>query len=1345
MKVLPLRASRIRLLYISISNLFKATTRLDSSLRQLCVLLFSTAVLSANAQVTVNNNTGTAHFSLPVYTVQRGNVAVPVSLEYDAKGIRINDPEGPIGTGWQLSAGGAINRELRDLPDDIKADIGGRSRMGWMYTTNATKVNNFLIGNDNNPATCVDDEATDINYLTANFSDSSDLEPDIFHVQAPGLNCKLIFDKINGVFRTIPYADIQVSYTLNAAQNSIISFVITNDKGTKFQFDVTEAVTKTTSTTNLPGVLYFKREFYSYRFGVNYNQKWYLSRITDVNGNYVTLTYNNALTTRNFSSPVRVCTGTNTMFTDIYSVQQVFSVQCLTSIKAYNKITSSYVDEMKFNYTATTDDQGVIISSINLNVNKRTLVCTYRKVPGRKRDYLVSFGESGCSAGGIYYNSNLHQFEYKDVDFTMATGIPDQIYFCSFQDYWGYMNLNADVLLPNVYVYPDNGSYPNLERYRISSIPGYPGTTYTLGGELGVVDPTTIAKGTLSKIIYPTGGSTTLIYEPNDYKDNWSGTAVQGGGLRIKQIVDYDGLDVAVNIVKNFTYTDPATSLTSGKPVALPVCAFSIPYTGAATGLAYWQNSTVRIEPGRSNQNETILYSKVTVQQTGAGKTIYEYSNPATFWDLSAGTDWTPTVSYSGRVNIGASCPAIGSLKNATHAYPFPPDPNYDFERGLLTKATNYNESNKIVSSSVYTYQRSNLNALPIYGVKFEQNGSAYNYSKYKILTNTSELISTETKYINDLTNITDDPLKRFSTSTAYSYSSANHKYPTIIERTNTDGTKNRVYTKYSKDYVYQVGDVYDASMGAIKNLSTLNVNIPIEQYTSIIRASIEKYLSGEISKFGTFATGLPTPANMYLPTQKLAFVTPSGAVSFQPSYNNAGAFTIFSGYLPIENYTAYNNSGSLLSKNDNFKNVTTQIVDDRLLLPVAAIENANYNEIAYSNFDGADTKYGFSGGGSNTTGRTGVAALSMTSGTTLLANLSLRTAAKNYIFSTWIKTTTTGQLTLTINNSGGTVFTVKNIACSNSGGNWVYLEQKFSTVGLTSTFTAKIQSNFSLGLDDILVYPEEAEVATYSFDPDTFLKTSETSASGVSRFFTYDGYYRPEMVLDQDRNIVNKKTYASASTISTGLINASFTTVPSTGLVVNSSVNFSGLTGSGICTPGTKYTWNFGDGTGVTPESLSSNQAHTFVTAGNYSVAFNAVNPIYGSKSITQLVSVAYLVNACQSGVYQYWPATGTRYTETCASLPSDNNNSYFKVTSITAGPAGAAYTYQWQIYYLDSGGSGSGVWTNISGATSVQYTKPFVPASFRPFKVRCNVIETTTGISAMSGEFFVVIGNGS
>jgi hypothetical protein len=507
-----------------------------------CILLLTTVGYKVNAQnnVSVNLSTGTANVNIPVYTISRGQASVPISLEYTAVGIRGGELQGALGTGWQLNAGGAIVRELHDLPDDIKSDQSNNSRMGWLYNTNATKINNFAITNDNNSATCTD-ETSDINYINNNFSDNSDMEPDAFYVQAPGLSCQLVYDQINSTFRTIPYQDIKISYTLNGTGNTITAFTIVNDKGIEYTFDVAESVTITTSSSAPSGVIYFKRPYNLFQYGIVYNSKWCLSKIKDPYGNAVILSYTNSLTTRSFSTPTIIKTYNGSYFvnTTLYSTSQSYNPQFISSITAYNATGNFSTESVFFNYTATTDDSKYIVSSISLNAAGRTLVCSYNKIPGFKRDFLISFGESGCSSGGVSYNSLLYKFDYTGVTFASGSvGVTDLTLNGDEQDYWGYINYNFDVPGTFMYVYPDNANYPNLERYRINPIPNYSGTYYTFDGLNKTVDLFYIRLGTLSKIAYPSGGSTSLTYEPNDYYDASAATTYQGSGLRIKQLVD---------------------------------------------------------------------------------------------------------------------------------------------------------------------------------------------------------------------------------------------------------------------------------------------------------------------------------------------------------------------------------------------------------------------------------------------------------------------------------------------------------------------------------------------------------------------------------------------------------------------------------------------------------------------------------------------------------------------------------------------------------------------------------------------------------------------------------------
>ena len=212
------------------------------------ILLISIAS-AQNKIIHVNHATGTANVVIPLYTLNSGNVSLPISLVYSASGIKVNDVEGTAGMGWNISAGGAITRELRGLPDDCVQDVLGNTKLGWMSDNNYSSgfVSAFNISNDNNTATC-SDETNDINYINSYLPNTSDTEPDIFNVQAPGLSCKLVYDRQSDQFRTIPYQDLNISYVMGV--NGITSFTITNDKGLIYTFSAIETSFKRATVVN---------------------------------------------------------------------------------------------------------------------------------------------------------------------------------------------------------------------------------------------------------------------------------------------------------------------------------------------------------------------------------------------------------------------------------------------------------------------------------------------------------------------------------------------------------------------------------------------------------------------------------------------------------------------------------------------------------------------------------------------------------------------------------------------------------------------------------------------------------------------------------------------------------------------------------------------------------------------------------------------------------------------------------------------------------------------------------------------------------------------------------------
>ncbi|WP_131539683.1 hypothetical protein [Pedobacter nototheniae] len=72
-------------------------------------ILFNLTTLRAQI-VNVSQSSGAATINIPIYTLKRGKITVPISLFYYGNGVRAKDIEGSGGMNWQFSAGGAYKR-----------------------------------------------------------------------------------------------------------------------------------------------------------------------------------------------------------------------------------------------------------------------------------------------------------------------------------------------------------------------------------------------------------------------------------------------------------------------------------------------------------------------------------------------------------------------------------------------------------------------------------------------------------------------------------------------------------------------------------------------------------------------------------------------------------------------------------------------------------------------------------------------------------------------------------------------------------------------------------------------------------------------------------------------------------------------------------------------------------------------------------------------------------------------------------------------------------------------------------------------------------------------------------
>ncbi|MEO8886662.1 MAG: PKD domain-containing protein [Mucilaginibacter sp.] len=1183
--------------------------------RIIYLLFYSILSSSVHAQsiVQVNHATGTAGLNIPLFNVQNGGVSVPVSMSYSATGVKVKDIEGNAGMNWQLSAGGRITRQVRGLPDDCSKNMSSQPRLGWLYNSNGSAINSFTILN-NNGATCVD--TTDLNYINANFSGLTDTEPDMFYVNAPGLSCQLVFDNSHAI-QVIPYRDYKVNYT-TGTDSSITSFTITNDKGIRYMFADTERTIRTTHTASPGTITFFKQDYDQYwgavggvipDHGIKYTSTWNLTQISDPNGNAIDLTYNSG------SDDPALSHGEYIYSVDTVNVYVGAASNTFTKLHQYEIRTRTlphYVTNIDYSnvnasHAALSFVFGTGYSGMPLvtSVSGYGKTVTFSYTGADKKFYLKGFS----SASGQCIDPNSYQFDYinlgknhgaDSVANPYTTGIPDS---ASRQvDYWGYYNASgATSLVPQMYVNPSNSAY---ERYRpitpTNQTASYP---YLLTGTSRSADTTTVLYGTLNKVTYAEGGTTTIAYESSDFYDSTAGVVVQGGGIRVKQITDYDAMTTANNMVRHYSYIDPGTSASSGKPITMPQFAFTTPYTGSGTTLDKWNYSTVRSENNLSPEDNTIVYTYVKETRYGAGSTAYQFLQPATNWDASAAPDWAPTLTYIGR----PGCVVDGFMTNDKNTYPFPPNTNFDFERGLLSKVTSYADNGNEVSEAAYSYARSSSPTV-ITGFKFDTNGTTVGYAKYTVFANTSELDTMVVKKVYDSQSQT---YAQQSTENYY-YGGTYHNL-SRQKTTNSNGIVYNNYIKYTKDYTVSTGT--DSTTNAIYHLQQLNINTPVETYSTVTQSGTTLTTAASLIKFKTVdPTGV---AYLYLPVQKLNFVSVNGTSSFTPAtISGGGVFTYDSNYIPVENDLLYDFAGYPLSVDDNNRHVQTVITDHSSNAPVASISNARADEIAYNDFNSQTAPVNFTKTGYtySPNARTGQFSLSLPASTAMTHALTKNAQAGKYIFSIWVFSASAG--TVTVSLTEGTHTNTDTISYAGNS-KWSYHEKKLSLASLSSGITASFQSSTDILIDDIFLYPDVAEVSATAYDPATYQKTAATNTNGVSNYFTYDMFNRPLLTYDQDMNILSKKSYYSNSSLYPGL---SSLAVGNTGNYVNTPIAFF-VQGLPDCLKDqVTAVWNFGDGS---PTVTGTNPSHTYTSTGSKTVSVALASIFFSSQTPTKSITI--------------------------------------------------------------------------------------------------------------------------
>ncbi|TSE09848.1 RHS repeat domain-containing protein [Aquimarina algiphila] len=449
------------------------------------------AAIGKYTDIPVGLNTGTPNISIPLMSLSEFGIEVPVSVNYHASGIKVNEIASRIGIGWSLAAGGMITRQVRGIPDDEKE--------GFLNTTNT--VDAFFNLTPQQQALAFDDAVR---------SKTQDYESDLYYFNFPGGSGKFFFDQ-QGAIYSHPKNDHQIRKITGQVNNitTILGWEVITPQGMTYTFGIipgsSELVTEVKrnliygENSQLPSGFTF------------HTSGWYLTQIRDYKGNSVRFNYSKGTTDVVYYSLLDQKKYLPSIVPGANGNCNVPDVSTSLSEDRYLPTYLTTIEgtqgSIQFNYDTSRNDlkNDKALTAVTLKDANDNVIDSYRFEHGyfttAPWERLGTYGDLDQRTKKLYLKkikqqkgsviNKEHSFSYYEDH-----AFPERLSFN--KDFWDYSNgADNDVLYPGAV-------YTN----------GY-GNPVDVNGADRAVNSDFAQTLLLKEIVYPTKGSTEFIYESN--------------------------------------------------------------------------------------------------------------------------------------------------------------------------------------------------------------------------------------------------------------------------------------------------------------------------------------------------------------------------------------------------------------------------------------------------------------------------------------------------------------------------------------------------------------------------------------------------------------------------------------------------------------------------------------------------------------------------------------------------------------------------------------------------------------------------------------------------------------
>lgn len=557
------------------------------------------------------------------------------------------------------------------------------------------------------------------------------------------------------------------------------------------------------------------------------------------------------------------------------------------------------------------------------------------------------------------------------------------------------------------------------------------------------------------------------------------------GGIRIKKITHFDPV-TGTSQIKTYKYTD-STGFSSGRLFREPV--YELPVS------KYFlcpPNPIGPVSDAPCNYDETkgISLSSNSVYSIGAG-------NHITYGIV---TEVNADQSYStSKFTTFTTMPTAGGL-------------DASWRRGLLLNKKDFVSDNTLVHETINTYTIETSGLRSYVGYTVADMGShpcaalVGPENVYQALFNQQLMVfSSEWMHIAETVDKMYYPNGIVVNDKKYFFDNPLHKQVTReVMADLSDHSDLTTYYHYAKDY--NVGTpTNDAAMAIVALQNTHADNMVIEKYSQKTLSGVNTVTGGEYIEYTRNANNLP----VYKTSYRLAIDGP--VINYDP-------VSIVSGFPQKDNrYTFV----SLVAKRDEHDNAIEMhqrkgtsafIFAYNKEYPIAAVENAGADEIAYTSFEDSNQKGNWNYSPNAVDGLdhiTGLNEYNLAGNDIVVTGFwsPPHNIGTPYIISYWKKG---GNVTI-----GG----LQPSVVGDTVNGWIYCQH------LVTTSTSVVISG-NTKIDELRLYPVHSLMRTYVYNPLIGLIDGCDEKSMISRY-SYDQQGRLILLKDAKGNIVKKTEYA--------------------------------------------------------------------------------------------------------------------------------------------------------------------------------------------------------------------------